>query len=455
MLYISDNNVEVNTEKFKSFSKMSLAKSNVAFRRFLTVFFLILAIIMFLPWTQNISAKGKVTTLTPDQRPQTIHATIAGRIEKWYVREGQLVKKGDTIVFLSEVKTEYFDPDLITRTAEQVSAKEGAVVNYGEKANALRNQIEQTGYELRFKKDQLSNKVEQNKVKLEGERQELKAVQLDLETEQKQLVRTEEMFKKGIKSLVDVENKRLKMQQVMAKLTIQENKIQQTQQEIENLRFQLRGVESEYLGKIAKSESERFSTISDQLDASEKVAKLKNQYSNYKFRQQFYHITAPMDCYITKATTVGIGETVKEGEEIVTTIPANMNLAVEMYIDPIDLPLVKIGAPVRFLFDGWPAFIFSGWPNASIGTYSGKIWAVDNVADEKGKYRLIVQPDADQPRWPDALRPGSGAKGFALLKNVSVWYELWRQLNGFPPDYYYNEKKGEDEELKKLKIKIK
>jgi hypothetical protein len=31
---------------------------------------------------------------------------------------------------------------------------------------------------------------------------------------------------------------------------------------------------------------------------------------------------------------------------------------------------------------------------------------------------------------------GSGASGIALLNDVPIWYELWRQLNGFPPDYY-------------------
>jgi membrane fusion protein, adhesin transport system len=118
-----------------------------------------------------------------------------------------------------------------------------------------------------------------------------------------------------------------------------------------------------------------------------------------------------------------------------------------MEIDPIDLPLVEIGAPVRFIFDGWPAFVFSGWPDASIGTYSGKVWAIDNVANEKGKYRLIVAPDAAQHHWPIALRPGSGANGFALLKDVPVWYELWRQLNGFPPDFYKTEGKKEDKKM--------
>jgi hypothetical protein len=34
------------------------------------------------------------------------------------------------------------------------------------------------------------------------------------------------------------------------------------------------------------------------------------------------------------------------------------------------------------------------------------------------------------------LRVGGGVKTFTLLKNVPVWYERWRNLNGFPPEYY-------------------
>ena len=36
------------------------------------------------------------------------------------------------------------------------------------------------------------------------------------------------------------------------------------------------------------------------------------------------------------------------------------------------------------------------------------------------------------------LLPGGGANGIALLNNVPLWYEIWRLLNGFPPDLYKN-----------------
>jgi hypothetical protein len=36
----------------------------------------------------------------------------------------------------------------------------------------------------------------------------------------------------------------------------------------------------------------------------------------------------------------------------------------------------------------------------------------------------------------------------ALLKDVPIWYELWRRLNGFPPEYYVAENNTESSKTK-------
>ena len=83
-------------------------------------------VLLFLPWTQNVSGNGAVTTLKPNQRPQTIHTAIAGRIEKWYVQEGDFVEKGDTILYISEIKEDYFNPNLVKNTKQQVEQRSNA-----------------------------------------------------------------------------------------------------------------------------------------------------------------------------------------------------------------------------------------------------------------------------------------------------------------------------------------
>ena len=167
-------------------------------------------------------------------------------------------------------------------------------------------------------------------------------------------------------------------------------------------------------------------------------------------RTSLYFILAPQDGYVTQAKQVGLGETIKEGDDIISIMPATYDLAVQMYIKPIDLPLFEKGQKVMIQFDGWPAIIFSGWPGISYGTYQGEVLAMDNFISPNNMYRILVKPAINSQPWPEQLRVGAGVKALTLLKNVQVWYELWRQINGFPPDYYkVNQQTKADGESKK------
>jgi hypothetical protein len=149
-----------------------------------------------------------------------------------------------------------------------------------------------------------------------------------------------------------------------------------------------------------------------------------------------YYILAPQDGYITQAIQSGIGETIKEGAEIISIMPADFELAVEMYVNAMDIPLLEKKQEVMIQFDGWPAVVFSGWPGISYGTYAGEIVAIDNFAGPDGKYRVLIAHARNRAKWPEQIRVGAGANTITLLKEVPVWYEMWRQINGFPPDYY-------------------
>lgn len=453
MLNISPNTIHQKVEfsRFNSFTRVNLSPANRMFTRWLTGTLVMIIILLLLPWTQNIQSKGKVTTLQPGQRPQAIQSTIAGRIENWYVREGQLVQKGDTIVHLSEIKAEYFDPDLVPRTEQQVEAKEGAIASYDRKVEALEGQIAAMRSELEFKQQQLANKIRQAEFKLASSQADMEQAYYQDSVAAVQYGRTGQLFQQGIKSRADVEEKRIKMQEARAKYVSSQNKVEETRNELANARLELSTVRYEYNQKVAKAESDKFSTLSAKYDAEGSVNKLRIEAANYEQRSRFYYIVAPQEGYITKTIKAGIGETVKEGESIVTVMPADYDLAVELYIKPMDLPLISIGQEVRFIFDGWPAFIFSGWPGQSFGTYSGSVAAIDNMISSNGQYRILVAPGKDGKPWPEALRVGSGAQGIALLNNVPLWYEIWRKLNGFPPDYY-----DEDvEEAPKMKAPVK
>ncbi|MEY3420043.1 MAG: hypothetical protein RIR48_323, partial [Bacteroidota bacterium] len=216
----------------------------------------------------------------------------------------------------------------------------------------------------------------------------------------------------------------------------QENKYLTSKNELLNSRIELNSIQADYRDKIAKANSDKFSAISGKFDTEAAINKIQNQFNSYQVRTSLYYILAPQDGYVTQARQTGLGETIKEGAEIVSIMPSKYDLAIQMYIKPLDLPLFEKGQKVMIQFDGWPAIIFSGWPGVSFGTFEGKVLAMDNFTSDNQLYRVLVIPSAGSPNWPEQLRVGAGVKTITLLKNVSVWYEIWRQINGFPPDYY-------------------
>jgi len=393
-------------------------------------------VILFLPWTQNISGSGAVTTLKPDQRPQTIHSAIGGRIEKWYVKEGDYVKKGDTILFISEIKEDYFDPNLVANTKNQVDAKKMALQSYGSKVSTLSTQISAIEKEKQLKLQQAENKIRQSLLKVKSDSMDLEAVKTQIRIANTQYNRAVTLNKEGLKPMTDVEEKRLKLQEVEAKIITQENKLLGSKNDLINSKVEVSRIRAEYTEKVSKAASDQYTALSNQYDTEAQVNKLQNQYVNYQIRNGMYYIKAPQDGYINRAIQSGLGEIIKEGTQIVSIMPSKYDIAVETFVSPNDLPLIHKGEKVRIWFDGWPTVVFSGWPDMSYGTFGGKIVAVENFISTNGKFRVLIAPDNEEDAWPKQVSIGSGAQTLALLDNVPIWFELWRTLNGFPPNYY-------------------
>ena len=448
-------NISNNTKtKLQPLDKYSTVK-NLVFRphykilnRIIFTVSIIGLIILFLPWTQNISGSGAVTTLKPNQRPQSIQSIIPGKIEKWFVQEGDFVKKGDTVLFISEIKEEYLDPNLVNNTKNQVDAKQLSGEAYSGKVGALDSQIKGIEAERNLKSQQAKNKIKQAYLKIKSDSMDLQATKTQLKIAYTQFNRAVQLHKEGLKPLTDVEEKRLKLQEVEAKIITQENKYLAASNELLNAKVEVGRIAAEYFEKTSKAQSEQFTAKSNKFDTDAQVNKLKNQYANYSIRNGMYYIKAPQNGYVNRALQAGIGENIKEGTPIVSIMPAEIDIAVESFVDPIDLPLISKGEKVRVWFDGWPTIVFSGWPDASFGTFGGEIVAIENFISDNGKFRILIAPDKNEDKWPSKISVGSGAQTIALLNNVPIWFEVWRTLNGFPPNFYKNKKQEKQKKQK-------
>lgn len=152
-------------------------------------------------------------------------------------------------------------------------------------------------------------------------------------------------------------------------------------------------------------------------------------------RQSIQTKVAPSDGTILRLMSAGESTYVNAGEVLASFIPDGVERSVAIIVSGLDAPLVYPGRNVRLQFDGWPMFQFSGWPAAALGTFPGIVEFVEPIADAAGQFRVWVREDLSEGGWPEEryVRLGSRVRGWVLLEEVRLGYELWRQLNGFPP----------------------
>ena len=406
--------------------------------------FFVLVFIFFVPWTQNINTSGIVTTQFQEQRPQQINSIIPGKIIKWWVKEGDFVQKGDTIVELADTKDDYLDPRLIERTNDQLTAKKQKVDFYDSKITNINGQLVAIEAGFKLQEAAIKNKIQQLERKILIDSAELSAAKIDLEVGTNQYNRAGKMLNDGIISLVDYERRTQSFNKAKAGFQEKQQKFLNTKQDVLIARIDLNSLKQEVNDKLFKLKGDIANSNTEKSTVIAEVAKNENELSNYRIRGSQKWLLAPQTGQIIKAKKAGINEIVKEGEMIVEIVPNSFKYAVELFVKPMDLALINKGQDVRLQFDGYPAIVFSGWPNSSYGTFAGKISAIETNRNENGQFRVLIIPDMTEKNWPSNLKIGTGAQGFALLNDVPIWYELWRQLNGFPPDFYTIEIKGKD-----------
>jgi multidrug efflux pump subunit AcrA (membrane-fusion protein) len=299
MLNISPNSVQkkMPQEKLYSLRSLDTPLAGKILARWLMIIFALFFIILFLPWQQNIRGSGKVTALSPSNRPQTVETVIAGRIQIWKIKEGQFVNKGDTIALISEVKEKYFDPQFLQRLQQVITAKEQSLKSKDLKAKALQRQISAL-------EDGMRTKIAQSKAKLEAE--EVKFNNL-----KNQYDRNKKLFEAGNIPLT-------KYQDI-------EYKYQGSQADFTNAKIEIERVQAEYLDKINKAESDWNNTLADIADTQADLFKLRNELSNMEIRSLTFCIMLEVSFnHISKISSTICFVICKRSSGLVFTFYENM-----------------------------------------------------------------------------------------------------------------------------------
>ena len=381
----------------------------------------------FLPWQQTSRSSGEVVAYAPQERRQTIQAQTKGvvsRIREGLV-EGTVVKKGD---FLLEIQP--FAANMVDQLNAQLQDLKTKEETSNVKAEAYQQNVEGFTEALTYAMSAAKEMIEAAKAKLESKQKQIsayeaKALQAELNYE-----RQESLFRKGLKPAKEIE--KLRKEWDVAKADLEsvhrdvaglENELSAKQEELEEKR------------RVGETKIEYARAMLE--DAKGGAATARKEMGDVSIKMQELGrlvINAPRDGTVFRLEVNERGASVKEGDILLSIVPEAAQNAVELYIRGNDMPLVQIGQEVRLQFEGWPAVQFAGWPSIAVGTFSGTVATVDATSNGKGQFRILITPRESEQEWPSDryLRQGVRANGWVMLRRVSLGYEIWRQLNGFP-----------------------
>jgi multidrug resistance efflux pump len=431
-------------------------------------------VVLIAPWQQSVRGTGSVIAYTPRDRTQTIESPTKGRIVSFGedIFENAHVTEGQVIVEIRDLDESYLDrlQSQLTAGRSQVDSLQNVVeagrrnlTNAQAMAETLRAQV----LSYRSVKEQVVASaeagIEAAIAKVTSQEQKLEEVMATLSQARADYDRQRTLFREQIAS-------QLKYQQAEQKFREAEAKVEQAKADLNaakaaldekrrdrNAKEQKSQADIEYAqstlnkaeGDIAKSESDIAKASSDLNKAQQELLKTETELA----RQANQTIRAPFDGFLTQIMPNQGSAVLKEGDPICVIVPDTADRAVQIWLDGNDAPLVSTGRHVRLQFEGWPAVQFAGWPSVAVGTFGGEVISIDATDNGQGKFRVLVQPD-NANDWPSDryLRQGVRANGWVLLEQVPLWFEVWRNMNGFPP--MLDEQGVKDDKSKPPKLKL-
>jgi len=382
-------------------------------------------IALLLPWQQTSTGTGRVVAWSPTERQQNIEAPIDGRIVRWWVQEGAVVKEGEPLLEIVDV-----DPNLMDRLTQERNALIARL-----QAAQLRAQSDGARMDALTQVRSSAMGAAESRVRMATDRtlaaeHSVEAAEKTVYTAELNMKRQQELRSGGLVSQRTLELAELEVVKARTDLGRARATLQAAKKEQEALQDDARRAGGDGTAAIRSAQASRASALGEIATVNGELARLDVRMA----RQASQSVKAPKHGVIMRVIANQGGEMVKQGETLAVLVPDTKERAVELWVDGNDAPLIDVGRTVRLQFEGWPAVQFSGWPSVAVGTFGGRVAVVDAADDGKGRFRVLVVPEDGDGAWPEArwLRQGTRANGWVMLNNVRIGFELWRQVNGFP-----------------------
>ncbi len=390
------------------------------------VFAILPPTLLLAPWRQNVTAQGRVTALDPLDRVQIIPAPVTGRLVELNVQEGVFVEEGQVLARMAD-QDPLYEMRLQQRigfSEDDVRAAKNMVELYKEQVALHESARDQAIAAARFDYNVAKEKVNSAKLELEG-------LEADYAQKKADYERKTTLAGGGVVSELDLQKAESDFLNAEAKVGAAKAKVEQARNNEQSKEASMSKVASDMQAKVESVKSSGEEAKAKVASAEKSLAAASTTFD----RQQTQVITASRSGYVLRVYAASNAELLSQGDPLIELIPDTSELAVELWVRGVDSPLITPGREVRLQFEGWPAVQFAGWPSVAVGTFGGLVRFVDAQGGTDGRFRVLVVPDPKDDPWPEGrfLRQGVRANGWLLLDTVSVGFELWRNMNAFPP----------------------
>lgn len=309
-----------------------------------------------------VTARGKII---PDGEIKIIQPLETGVVKDIHVKEGQFVRKGQTLI---EIDTSTTQPQLQSLQANldyintERKRLNGEIVENAENSYT-QNELSKSAYA------DLNNQ-------LAAKNYEIKRLREEISNYQKQLTLN-----------LDKEKRMQEVSDIIARNELDKvhSENMDYRSRIASLNEQIRGVQKE----MAYIRSNfRTQNLTELADRDKKANELEANIKEIEFKKQQQNIISPVDGYVNTMLVHTIGGIVTPAEKVISIVPADSPLIIKASVLDKDIGFVKEGMPVQVKID---TFDFQKY-----GMIEGKVKKVskDSVEDEKQGlvYDVFITP---------------------------------------------------------------
>ena len=392
--------------------------------------------------------------LVPGGMLKITQPDVYGKIEEIIIKEGQIIKKGQTLVtFNSQTKNGMPPYSLIIEAGFYDTHKS---LEMTLKLKNIKKKIQIEDYSFVLIKQKHSNNLKKQDELVKQAILEVEAARSDLIHQDYQLNANKELFKEGLISkfsFVESERKRdealfrlKKSKSVVASAKetreitdreFEEGKnehkktLQVFEEQLDQIKFAMAHLESEPEQNedesipLPRDMEEQDLTLKQYPTYGNEDISISGEGVNYPVQ-----ITSPIDGTVKQLMVRSKGEAVTPGQTLMFIAPSDLSLIAELKIPNKDIGKVKTGQVVRFKFDAFPSVEY--------GAINGELISILNFPEIEGKdgmpyYRAIATLGQDYFRVKEnevKLVSGMTAKAEIITDQKSLFSLFLKPIIG-------------------------